>query len=299
MKKFLLFLFICSIAIQTSAHEKKSLVERFTNSGCGPCATLNNAWYNATTQDLVNSGTISHIVYNVDWPYENDPMYLLNSADNNMRRGFYEVNSVPWVEINGITFSTGSGSTNFINTVNNGNSEYSPFSIVLTPEKFSNNVINVHVAINRDVNDVTGIGGAMGKVSQVGITEKSVAYASPQPNGESVFYSITRKMLPDGRGTLLDIPAPGETTELDLSYVPTQEFLNLVNMDSLRVVAFIQDDDTKEVYQSEMADVVFSNALNAAFVSDETHGVLPFIVNFTDYSTATDTGNGILITTAQ
>jgi PKD repeat protein len=214
-------------------------------------------------------------------------MYLLNSADNNMRRGFYGVNSVPWVEINGTRFTTGNDPTPFINTVNNGNAEYSPFSIVLTPEKFSNNVINVHVAINRDVNDVTVFGENV--KLQVGITEKTVAYASPQPNGESVFYSITRKMLPDGHGTLFDIPAPGETTELDLSYVPTQEFLNLVNMDSLRVVAFIQDDDTKEVYQSEMADVVFSNALNAAFLPDETLGGLPFTVNFTDYSTATDT----------
>ncbi len=287
MKKLLLIVFICALLIPSYAHDKKTLIERYTNSGCVPCRDLNVAWYNATTAQLLESGEISHIVYNVDWPYANDPMFLLNKSDNNTRRGYYGVNSVPWIDLNGVTFSTGSSSAAFINAVTNGNAEYSPFSIVITPSKFSNDVINVHVAINRDVNDVTVFGSNV--KLQVGITEKSVSYGSPQPNGESVFYSITRKMLPDGKGTLFTIPAPGETTELDLSYIPTTQFLNLVNMDSLRVVAFIQDDDTKEVFQSEMADVEFSTALNAAFQSDETIGISPFTVNFEDYSTATDT----------
>ncbi len=286
MKKILLLIFICGFIFQLSAHDKKTLVERYTNSGCVPCQQLNAAWYNATTMDLVNSGTISHLVYNVDWPFANDPMHLLNLTDDNTRTAYYGVNAVPWIEINGTNFNTGAGSGAFVNAVNSGNAEYSPFSIVLTPVKFSNNVINVHVAINRDANDVTVFGDNV--KLQVAITEMTVAYTSPQPNGESDFFSICRKMLPDGNGTLLNIPAPGETTELDLSYIPTQEFLNLVNLDSLRIVAFIQNDDNKQIYQSEMADVAFSNNINAAFQSDETLGGLPFSVNFQDYSSATD-----------
>ena len=288
MKKLLLILFICALIIPSYAHDKKTLIERYTNSGCGPCATLNNQWYNATTAQLIASGDITHIVYNVDWPYASDPMYLLNSADNNLRRGYYGVNAVPWIEINGVNFNTGSGSAAFVNEVNTGNAEFSPFSIVLTPEIFSNNVINVHVAINRDASDVTVFGNNV--KLQLGITEKRVSYTTPQPNGESVFYSITRKMLPDGHGTLLTIPAPGETIEMDYVYIPTPEFLNQVNMDSLRIVAFIQDDDTKEVYQSEMTDAQYSDNLNAAFVVDQTLGGLPMTVNFTDYSTEGSNG---------
>jgi hypothetical protein len=95
-------------------------------------------------------------------------------------------------------------------------------------------------------------------------------------------------MLPDAKGTLFNIPASGETTELDLDFIPDQQFLNLVNMDSLRIVAFIQDDDSKEVFQSEMTDVTFSNNINASFKSDETLGGLPLTVNFEDFSTPTD-----------
>lgn len=74
---------------------------------------------------LVNSGSISHLVYNVDWPFANDPMHLLNLTDDNTRTAYYAVNSVPWIEINGTNFSTSSGSSAFVNAVNNGNAEYS------------------------------------------------------------------------------------------------------------------------------------------------------------------------------
>ncbi len=287
MKKALLLLLMLGFVLQTEAYDKKSLVERFTNWGCGPCATLNNAWYNATTQDLVNTGAISHIVYNVDWPSGNDPMYLLNSADNNMRRSYYGVNSVPWIEVNGTTFPNPfpGYEQQFRNVVNNGNAEYAPFSIILTPERFSNDVINVHVKILREPGDNTTFGNVKLRVA---LTEKTVQFGSPGPNGESVFYSISRKMLPDGNGISFTIPAAGDSTELDLLYIPSAEFIQTVNFDSIRVVAFIQDDELDEVYQSEMADLVFSNNVNAAFSVDENLGAAPLTVTFTDYSTATD-----------
>ncbi|HDZ58772.1 MAG TPA: PKD domain-containing protein, partial [Ignavibacteriales bacterium] len=286
MKRLLMILLVSGFIFQTAAYNKLSVVERFTNWGCGPCATLNNAWYNATTAALIDSGLITHIIYNVDWPSDNDPMYLLNSADNNMRRGYYGVNAVPWIEINGTGVST--TETAFMNAVTNGNAEYAPFNIVLTPERFSNNVINVHVKIIRDPADATTFGDIKLRVA---LTEKSVDFGYPSPNGETIFFSVCRKMLPDGHGINFTIPAPGDSTELDLMYIPTMEFSQAVNFDSIRVVAFIQSDDTKETYQSTMTDLVVSNNVNAAFQVEENLGASPFTVQFTDYSTATDTTN--------
>jgi len=68
MKKIILLLFVSTLLFEANAYDKLSLVERFTNASCAPCAQLNNAWYNATTQNYVNSGLISHLVYNVNWP---------------------------------------------------------------------------------------------------------------------------------------------------------------------------------------------------------------------------------------
>jgi len=292
MKKLLLLLFTIFFVIQVSAYDKESLVERFTNCSCGPCATLNNAWYNATTHSLINSGQMTHIVYNGDWPSpgECDPMHLLNQANNNARISYYGVNAVPWIEINGVNFSTGSGAAAFTNAINTGNAEFSPFKIILTPERFSNDVIDVTVKIIRDPSDVTVFSDVK---LQVAVTEKEVM-VSGNPccnNGETHFYSICRTMLPDAHGTEFTIPAPGDSVELSLLYIPTQEFLQSVDFDSIRVVAFIQDDDDKEIFQSAMTDLQVSDRVNAAFQVEENIGAFPFTVTFEDYSTGTSGGN--------
>ena len=295
MKKIILFLLAFLLTSQLMAYEKLSLVERFTNCSCGPCAALNVAWYNATTQSLVNSGSIAHLVYNVSWPSACDPMYLLNKSDNDRRTNYYSCNAVPWVEVNGdyvYVDQTIPTRTSFLNAVNNGNTEYSPFNIILTPERLPGNVIDVKVKILRDAGDLTTFDNPKLRIS---LTEKLVIVTGTGccNNGETHFYSISRKMLPDAHGISFEIPAPGDSVELSLQYIPTSDFLQQVNLDSIRVVAFIQDHCSQEMYQSVMADIISVDRVNAAFMADETLGASPLTVNFTDYSSAA-TGNNIV-----
>jgi len=288
MKKLLIFLFITGFIVQLNAYDKKSVVERFTNCSCGPCASINNSWYNATTQSLIGSETITHIIYNGDWPSpgECDPMHLLNQANNNTRISYYGVNAVPWIQVNGINVAT--NQTAFTTAVTNGNAQFAPFEIMLTAERFSNDVVDVTLKIKRDPTDVTVFGDVRLRVA---LTEKTVIVTGNPccSNGETHFYSECRTMLPNALGTALEIPAPGDSIELSLQYIPTQTFLDEVNMDSIRVVAFIQDDDTKTVYQSAMEDLQMSDRVNASFMVDETMGAAPYTVTFQDYSTATST----------
>ena len=252
MKKVILLFLVFAFSFSTFSYDKKSLVERFTNASCAPCASLNNAWYNATTASMLQSGTISQIIYNVWWPGASDPMYILNQPDNTVRTNYYNVNSVPWIIVNGLT--TSAVQSTFINAVNNGNAQYSPFKINMTQRALSDNLVEIGVKIFRDPNDNTTFGTTKLKVA---ITEKTVVFpAPPGTNGESHFSSVSRKMLPDANGTTLTIPAPGDSIEIILQYVPTASFLQSVNMDSLRIVAFIQNESNKSVYQSAMLDVV-------------------------------------------
>ena len=294
MKKLLLIIIISGCAFFTNAYDKLSLVERFTNCSCGPCASLNNSWYNATTSNLINSGSMTHIVYNVYWPSpgECDPMHLLNKTANDFRTNYYGCNSVPWVEINGTTFATSGGATGFTNAVSAGNSQYSPFKIVLTPEKLANNVISIHVKILRDPSDMTTFDDVRLRIA---LTEKQVNVVNPSccNNGETVFYSVSRKMIPDGYGSSFMIPAPGDSVEMSFQYVPTADFLQQVNLNELRVVAFIQEHCTQETYQSIMEDIISSDRTTASFTADETIGASPFTVNFADHSVAS-TGNNIV-----
>jgi PKD repeat protein len=284
---FLLAVFVCS----ASAYDKLSLVERFTNCSCGPCASINNSWYNATTNNLINAGQMTHIVYNVYWPApgECDPMHLLNKTDNDFRTSYYGCNAVPWIEVNGTTVAT--NQTAFTNAVNAGNAQYSPFKIILTPEKLSNNIIHVQVKIIRDPSDATTFDNPRLRIA---LTEKQVYVVNPSccTNGESHFYGVARKMLPDGYGSSFEIPAAGDSVEMSFQYIPTTDFLQQVNLDSIRVVAFIQDHCSQQTYQSVMTNIISVNRTTASFAADETIGSLPLTVNFSDHSVAA-AGNNI------
>jgi hypothetical protein len=196
-------------------------------------------------------------------------MYLLNSTDNMARRTYYGVSWVPWPIINSVYFDYETlGQTQFVNTVNAGNAEYAPFNIVISQGTISNNLIEVGVKIIRDPNDVTTFGNVKLRVA---LTEKTIDFGSPPgSNGESEFYSVCRKMMPNAGGTSFTIPAPGDSIMISLQYSPTAEFLQAVNMDSMRVVAFIQDDNTKEIYQSNMHNLN-QNYMATISTTDEYH----------------------------
>jgi hypothetical protein len=252
MKKAILLLLLLGFSFNLSGYDKKSLVERFTNASCAPCATLNAAWYNATTSSMLQAGTISQIIYNVWWPGSGDPMYLLNVSDNTLRTNYYGVNAVPFIDVNGV--ATATAQSTFINNVNTGNAQFSPFKITMTQRALSDNLIEIGVKILRDPTDVTTFGTTKLRVA---LTEKTVMFpAPPGTNGESHFTCVSRKMLPDANGSILTIPAPGDSVEIVLQYVPTASFLQSVNMDSLRVVSFIQNETNKTIYQSAMFELI-------------------------------------------
>jgi PKD repeat protein len=182
--------------------------------------------------------------------------------------------------------------TAFTNALNAGNAEYSPFKIVLVPEKLSNNVISINVKIIRDPSDATVFDNPRLRIA---LTEKQVYVVNPSccNNGETNFFSIARKMIPDGYGSSFEIPAPGDSVEISFQYLPNANFLQQVNLDSLRIVAFIQDHCSQQTYQSVMTDIISVDRTTASFTADETIGASPFTVNFSDYSIAS-TGNNII-----
>ncbi len=285
MKKLLLLLSLLLSFNQSWSYDKLSVVERFTNCSCGPCASINNAWYNSTTANLLSSRSITHIVYNVDWPSPTDPMHILNAIDNNQRRGYYAVSSVPYISVNGTTISASQSALE--NAVASGNASYSPFKIEIYPTRFSNDVLNVKIVVTRDSSDNTTFNNTKLRVALTELTVDRTCLTCCN-NGETLFHNVARKMLPDGKGTLMQIPAPGESVEYEFSFIPSSQFLQEVDMTALSVVAFIQSDANRLVYQSAVEDVVFSNSINSAFQVEENVGAVPFELTFENFSTATD-----------
>ena len=241
MKRFTVILasLLMLFALQLNAqNERVLLFECFTNASCGPCASQNPA-----LDALINNnpGRIAAIKYHMNWPGENDPMYLHNPADNNARRGVYSINSVPHTVVDGTRFSGMPSGLNQ-NTVNQWLTVASPFEMQLAYEvDEAANTITVHV-----------MGRASEAVSNsiklyVGVIEREIHYNTPPgANGERDFYSVMKKLLPTASGISIGDVEAGSY----FAYTFTWELANVYNNDQLDAIAWLQNFNTKEVYQA-------------------------------------------------
>lgn len=250
MRNILTYILFCVLIFQANSYDKLSIVEGFNNCSCLPGTTITNGWYYDTTTAMLNSGTISQIMYHVNWPSFNDPMYLFNSTDISHRIIYYNVFSIPWIGVNGNLVPY--DSANFTNAVTNGNNEFAPFNIEIRTGLITDNTITVNFRIFRDISDTTNFINTKLKAALV---EKQVNFITPPgSNGESIFYSICRKMISGGGGIGFEIPTAGGYIEISLQNTLSNDFFQIVNLSNLQVVVFIQNDSTKKIYQSNIED---------------------------------------------
>ena len=250
----LLMLFSLKVSAQ---NERVLLFECFTNTSCGPCASQNPA-----LDALINANAdrVAAIKYHMNWPGANDPMYLHNTVDNNARKSVYNVNSVPHTVVDGIRFANVPGSLTQ-NMVNNWLNIESPFEMRLSYEVDETaNTITVHV---------------MGRASQavagnvklyVGVIEREIHYNSaPGSNGERDFYSVMKKLLPSASGTSIGNVEAGSYFAYSFSW----ELANVYNNDQLDAIAWLQNINTKEVYQAcKSSESIEPFYANEAMLSD-------------------------------
>ena len=260
MKRFsfilasLLMLFTLKLNAQ---NERVLLFECFTNTGCGPCAQQNPA---LDALIAANADRVAAIKYHMNWPSANDPMYLHNTADNDSRKGVYNVTSVPHTVVDGIRFGSTPGGLSQ-NMVNNWLTIESPFEMRLSYEvDEAANTITVHV-MGRASTAVEG-----NVRLYVGVIEKEIHFNSaPGPNGERDFYSVMKKLLPTASGTSLGSMEAGDY----FAYTFTWELANIYNNDQLDAIAWVQNHGTKEVYQACKSSVSIEPFYaNEAMVSD-------------------------------
>lgn len=219
-------------------NERVLLLESFTNTSCGYCGM-----YNPAMDALIasNSDKIAAIKYHVSWPSNQDPMYLHNTSDNGSRTSYYGVDGVPFVVIDGTRFSGGPNQVTQ-NLINQLAAIESPMELRLTFDVDEvKNTITVYV-MGRVSTDIIG-----SLKLYVGVIEKEIHFTSPPGNnGERDFYSVMKKLLPSASGTALGELVAGDY----FAYTFTWELANIYNMDQLDAIAWVQNSNTKEVYQA-------------------------------------------------
>lgn len=252
MKKFtnffalglLIILFLGATFNADATYKRMVLVEEATNTSCGPCASQNPAFQKWVTD---NFSSVVPVVYHASWPGDDDPMYLTDVTMNKQRvESYYQMNKVgvPNCRINGL-IHTGmngyyDGAPGDIPGITKELDKYkdatSYFQLTIN-EIRNGSTVTVEITVKADAN-------LDNKKLRVVVNEAKIT-TETMPNGESEFFYVARKMLPDYKGTLVNL-APATTQKYTFNYNIPEEW----NADALYITAFLQDETTHEVVQA-------------------------------------------------
>ena len=235
---------------------RKVLMEEFTNASCPPCADQNPAYDDLIFQNIA-ANKVTAIKYHVGWPGI-DPMNDENPDQAEDRVAYYGVYGVPFATTDGgiepacSTYWTGAPICVEQNDIDSLVSIPSIFEINTgTSSDGSNYIMNTKITAKTDI-------PANSFTAHVVLLEDSIDYGSaPGTNGEIVFYQVMRRMFPTSDGVLLDALSNGQSTILNYS-TPIESYYNESN---LRVLVFIQKEDGKKIYQSDVTDASLATAV--------------------------------------
>jgi hypothetical protein len=218
---------------------KKTIVEHFTNTKCGICASRNpglNSNLNANTQ-------AQRISIHPSSPYSTCFLSQQNTSDNDARTNYYGVfGGTPKLVINGVPIST---SQNYADAA-----MFTPFvstsSFTIGIKQFSVGVdsIRSEIVIKR-----IAIGAPTGTASLfAGLVEDTVF--GNGGNGEAQHYNVFRRALFTSQGQIVSLPLNiGDSLVLN----KTENFNSVWNSSRIRTVAILQEEISKEVIQSELS----------------------------------------------
>ncbi|MGB9561285.1 MAG: Omp28-related outer membrane protein, partial [bacterium] len=259
----ILIFFLCSGGFSA---ERVVLLELFTSSTCGPCFFANS--YLDTTYSSEDEN-VSLIRYHVWWPAPgNDPFYLANPYPNRARVNFYNIDAVPTLVVDGGVRDESYTAWGMI--IEARRSLPSPVELYAYMSEFG----RARIKITANESFQTG----SQRLFFV-IVEDSIRYNAP--NGQRIFHQVMREMFPNSTGKLVFVAA-GETTGTELDYYIKPEW----NEDNIHAVIFLQNEFSKEVYQSVKVSLpprpeyaFYVNVpMSKAFVAAGDSVVLPFTV---------------------
>lgn len=219
----------------------KPLLEEFTSSTCGPCASFNTGfvpWCGTHEKD------ITLIKYQMSWPAPGDPYY---TAEGGVRRAYYGVNAVPDLMCNG--GNVGTTVSQVQSAFNQANLQIGMMKIAAT-HSLNGNIITVNASILPFSN--------FPNCRVYIVVMEKITHNNHMSNGETSFENVMMKMIPDASGTTVDLTDRNPfnvTGTVDLTGTHVEEFNDLI------VGVFVQNYASKAVYQSaySVENVLFAS----------------------------------------
>lgn len=233
---------IMFVSSSNSQFVRKVLFEEATNASCAPCAA-NNPYLKAYID--AKGDSIIALKYHASFPGF-DPMYTHNPTQNQERYGaYYGMNAMPWLNADGIVndiwpFSLANLNNGFYSRL----AVPAPLTITVTDLRIAGDSIRSTININLPSNLPSG-----NYKLRVMAIEAWVIYQSPPgSNGETIFEHVFRKAFPNTTGTVFSGTAGNH------QFIFTYKVDPVWRDSSMHTVAFIQNDNNKEVLNTGSGD---------------------------------------------
>jgi len=222
------------ISVASESIQRLLLFEEFASSTCVPCSTFNSSYFHPLLEN--NAEKCSFINYPMNYPDPGDPYFIEYSQ---VRQDYYGVSYLPHLTTEGIV--SGAISQNYIN------SEYTRPALIDISAAYS--LDGNQISVSADIYPFINLSEAS---MYIAVTEK-ITTGNIMTNGELEFYNILMEMLPSAEGQPVSGIA-GSTIQISYSKDLSASFIE--DFSDLEIVVFIQDDVTKEILQSSIADIV-------------------------------------------
>ncbi|MFO8066443.1 MAG: Ig-like domain-containing protein, partial [Bacteroidales bacterium] len=235
--------------VASNSVSRKPLFESFTSSTCPPCYSFNTGYFNEFTE--TNADDITLIKYQMNWPGSGDPYY---NDDGGIRRNYYGISAVPSLIIEGDGVSL---SEEAINEALEAGKQKPSFAMI----ESSYTIDGDGVFVFGNILPFANIESAQ---LHVAVVEKTT-YDNATSNGETFFKHVMHKMLPDGNGTSIEL---NNLETFQFNHQFDMSTTHVEEMEDLIVVVFMQDQSTREIYQSQYAHVADAPVATFNVVND-------------------------------
>lgn len=230
----LLVLTMATAQRRSPAAKRLVLVEEFTNTGCGPCASWSPVLDSAIHYRL---GDCIAIKYHSGYPDKNDEFYLYDKETQQAKVDYYNVTGVPTTIVNGTEISDRSYS--YMNTaIDYCLQQPQDYSIEVSKELIGH---QLKVRVAGEQNDLTTTEKNENLRLNVAVIEEHLERSTPFSNGERELNYTLRKMLTGPDGVVV---FDGQTS-ISFESEWTDDCFD--DLSQLGVVAFVQDIETREV----------------------------------------------------
>ena len=219
-----------AVSVPLDNVQRIPMIEHFSSSTCPPCVAVNNSMNTFCNN---NPGRFTYTKYQMNWPGNGDPYY---TAEGGVRRTYYGVSAVPFIELDG---ASNSGSVNQ-NVFNQHANQPGYFDV---RGSFTTDGNTIHV-----IADVMPYVNIEARV-YVSVNEK-VTTGNVGTNGETSFHHVFMKMLPNAEGTTFAFTA-AEMQRLE--FTQNLSGTHVEEMSDLEVSIWVQNYGSKYVYNSHFA----------------------------------------------